>query len=144
MKIEILPGLWLSDSKKLDNVFIDEKNIKNIINVDKDLGFIGNSNNYTDTIKENVEKYEILKMVNYLKEITLFIKNCLLKSENILIYCDTCIQKSPTLILAYLIRYGYLTKEIAIEMIRTKNINAFKPKLEYEKSIEIFTKQIKN
>ena len=61
-----------------------------------------------------------------------------------MICCDTCIQKGPTLILAFLIRYGYLSKEIAIEMIRTKNTNAFKPNLEYSKSIDIFIKDIKN
>ncbi len=144
MKIEILPGVWMCDSKRLDPTFIEAKSIINIINVDKDLNFLGNSNKYNNTIKENIEKYEILKMVNYLKETTLFIKNSILKSENILISCDTCIQKGPTLILAFLIRYGYLSKEIAIEMIRTKNTNAFKPNLEYSKSIDIFIKDIKN
>ena len=54
------------------------------------------------------------------------------------------IDKSPTIILAFLIRYGYLTKEIAIEMIRTKLIDSFKPTLEYNNSIEIFIKQLKN
>lgn len=144
MKIEFLPGLWISSINKLDNIFIEEKCIKNTINVEKDLNFMGKSEKYTDTVKENIEKYEILKMVNYLKEITLFIKNCLYKSENVLIYCDDCVQKSPTILLAYLIRYGYLTKEISIEMIRTKNINAFKPHLKYDLVIDIFIKQIKN
>jgi hypothetical protein len=142
MKIEVLPGIWVNN--KFDSKLIEEKNITNIINVDNDLSFMGNSVKYNDTIRENVEKYEILKMVNYLKEITLFMKNCILKSENILIYCESGLQKTPTLILAFLIRYGYLTKEIAIEMIRTKLIDAFKPTLEYNNSIEIFIKQLKN
>jgi len=142
MKIEVLPGIWVNN--KFDSKLIEEKNITNIINADNDLSFMGNSLKYNDTIRENVEKYEILKMVNYLKEITLFMKNCILKSENILIYCNSGLQKSPTLILAFLIRYGYLTKEIAIEMIRTKLIDAFKPTLEYNNSIEIFIKQLKN
>tara|TARA_Y200000002_G_scaffold370881_1_gene366878 strand:- start:1513 stop:1947 length:435 start_codon:yes stop_codon:yes gene_type:complete len=144
MKIEFLPGLWIISSNKLNNVFIEEKNIKNTINVEKDLNFMGKSENYTNTVKENIEKYEILKMVNYLKEITTFMKKCLFKSENVLIYCDDCIQKSPTILLAYLIKYGYVTKEIGIEMIRTKNINAFKPKFKYDTVIDIFIKQIKN
>ena len=142
MKIEVLPGIWVNN--KFDSKLIEEKNITNIINVDNDLSFMGNSVKYNDTIRENVEKYEILKMVNYLKEITLFMKNCILKSENILIYCESGLQKTPTLILAFLIRYGYLTKEIAIEMIRTKLIDAFNPTLEYNNSIEIFIKQLKN
>ena len=142
MKIEVLPGIWINN--KFDSKLIEEKNIINIINVDNDLSFMGNSVKYNDTIRENVEKYEILKMVNYLKEITIFMKNCILKSENILIYCESGLQKSPTIILAFLIRYGYLTKEIAIEMIRTKLIDTFKPTLEYNSSIEIFIKQLKN
>ena len=79
-----------------------------------------------------------------MKENYFIFKNSILKSENIMICCDTCIQKGPTLILAFLIRYSYLSKEIAIEMIRTKNPNAFKPNLEYSKSIDIFTKDIEN
>ena len=143
MRVEILPGIWISESNRLDSVFLEEKGISNIINVEKDLSFLGKSKNYNETIKENIEKYEILKMVNYLKEITLFMKNSIKKSENILVYCDSGYQKSPTIILAYIIRYGYLKKEIAIEMIRTKLLDAFKPSLEYEKTIDIFINQIK-
>ena len=39
MKIEILPGVWMCDSKRLDPTFIEAKSINNIINVDKDLNF---------------------------------------------------------------------------------------------------------
>jgi hypothetical protein len=142
MKIEFLPGIWISDSKKLDNNFISDKCITNIINIDKNLDFLGKSQQYNDTIRENIEKYENLKMVNYLKDITLFMKNTTLKSENILIYSDSGLQKGPVLLLAYLIRYGFLNKEIAIQIIRTKIINAFKPSFDYEKPINIFIKQI--
>ena len=47
------------------------------------------------------------------------------------------------LILAFLIRYGLVNIEIAIEMIRTKIIDAFKPKLEYENAIKIFSEEVK-
>ena len=141
MKIEFLPGIWISDSKKLDNNFISDKCITNIINIDKNLDFLGKSQQYNDTIRENIEKYENLKMVNYLKDITLFMKNTTLKSENILIYSDSGLQKGPVLLLAYLIRYGFLNKEIAIQIIRTKIINAFKPSFDYEKPINIFIKK---
>ena len=142
MKIEFLPGIWISDSIKLDNNFISDKSITNIINIDNNLDFLGKSHQYNDTIRENIEKYEILKMVNYLKDITLFMKNTTLKSENILIYSDSGLQKGPVLLLAYLIRYGFLNKEIAIQIIRTKIINAFKPSFDYEKTINIFINQI--
>ena len=39
MKIEILPGVWMCDSKRLDPTFIEAKSINNIIHVDKDLNF---------------------------------------------------------------------------------------------------------
>ena len=142
MKIEFLPGIWICDSNKLDNNFISEKAITNIINIDKNLDFLGKSQQYNDTIRENIEKYEILKMVNYLKDITLFMKNNTLKSENILIYSDSGLQKGPVLLMAYLIRYGFLSKDIAIDIIRTKIIDAFKPNFEYERAIDLFIKQL--
>ena len=64
-------------------------------------------------------------------------------SENILIYADPSFKKSPILILAYLIRYGLVNVEIAIEMIRTKIIDAFKPSLEYENAIKLFSEAVK-
>ena len=141
MKIEFLSGIWVINN--LDSTFIEEKNISNIINLDKDLEFLGKSKGYNDMIKENIEKYEILKLVNYLKEITYYIKKSHFKSENVVIISKDYNQKSALIILAYLIRYGYLKKEIAIQMIRTKITDAFKPSIEYEKSINIFLEQIK-
>jgi hypothetical protein len=141
MKIEFLSGIWIID--KLDTNFIENKNISNIINLEKDLEFLGKSKEYNDTIKENIEKYEILKLVNYLKEITYYIKKAQFKSENIAIISKDYNQKSSLIILAYLIRYGFLKKEIAIQMIRTKILEAFKPTIEYDTSINIFLKQIK-
>ena len=143
MKVEILPGIWISDSEKLDSQFLEDKMINKLINIKTDLSFLGNGNKYHDMIRENIEKYEILKLVNYLKDITKFMKKSISQSENILIYADPNLKKSPILILAFLIRYGLVNIEIAVEMIRTKIIDAFKPKLEYENAIKLFSEAVK-
>ena len=143
MKIEILPGIWISDSENLDSQFLEEKMINKLINIKNDLSFLGSGNKYHDMIRENMEKYEILKLVNYLKDITKFMKVSISYSENILIYGDSSFRKSPILILAFLIRYGLVNIEIAIEMIRTKIIDAFKPTLEYENAIKLFSEAVK-
>lgn len=143
MKIEILPGIWISDSENLDSQFLEEKMINKLINIKNDLSFLGSGNKYHDMIRENMEKYEILKLVNYLKDITKFMKESVSHSENILIYSDPSFKKSPILILGFLIRYGLVNIEIAIEMIRTKIIDAFKPTLEYENAIKLFSEAVK-
>ena len=33
MKIEILPGIWISDSENLDSQFIEDKMINKLINI---------------------------------------------------------------------------------------------------------------
>ena len=64
------------------------------------------------------------------------------KNINVLVFCDTTIQKSPTIILCYLIRYGMLNKENSIEMLKTKCPDIFKPYIVYEKTIDKFINEL--
>ena len=61
MKIEILPGLWISKKSFSENAeFLRDKNIGFLVNCEKDLEFLGKSSGYSDEIRVNIEKYEIL------------------------------------------------------------------------------------
>ena len=89
-----------------------------------------------------MEKYEILKLKSYLLDITEMINKKILNGENVFIHCGDCVQKSPTIVLAYIIRYGFLTKENSINLIRTKIKNIFTPFLIYEIAIDKFSEEI--
>ena len=141
MTIEFLPGLWVSKRSLTTNKnFIYSKSISVFINLIKDLNFLDKSYEYQDCIQKNIQRYEIIKMANYIDEITSFINKKLINNENILLFCENGIDKSQYIILAYLIKYGYLEKNIAMDIIKTKIINAFSEGTKYNESFKIFIK----
>ena len=141
MTIEFLPGLWVGKKNLTTNKnFINNKNISVFINLIKDLNFLDKSYEYQDCIQQNIKRYEIIKMANYMDEITSFMNKKLINNENILLFCENGIDKSQYIILAYLIKYGYLDKNIAINIIKTKLINAFNEGIKYNESLKIFIK----
>ena len=145
MKIEVLPGLWISSTKYSENAeFLKDKNISFLVNCQKDLDFLGKSNGYSDEIRKNIEKYEILKFNKYLFEITEMIHKKIKESKNALVFCDNCLQKSPTIVLCYIMRYGMINYENSLEILRTKCPDVFKPYMEYEKTIKKFMNDLFN
>lgn len=141
MIIEIIPGLWLGDKKKSENgSFLQDKNIKCIVNVIKDLDFLNRFDEYNDTIKKNIEKYKILKLSNYLIDITAFIYEKLTSGNNILVFCEDGNHKSALVILCYIVRFGNINKTIGIKMIQSKNPDAFLPLFLYDGAFNYFIK----
>ena len=145
MKIEVLPNLWISTLSYSENAeFLRDKNIGFLVNCQKDLGFLGKSDGYNDQIRMNIEKYEILKFNKYLFEITEMIYSKIKDNISVLVYCENTIQKSPTIILAYIIRYGMLNKENSLEILKTKCPDVFLPYMMYEKTIDKFIEKLFN
>ena len=143
MKIEILPNVWVASLVIAeDSNFMAQKNIKAIINLTKDLSFLDRQCNYTDIVRQNIEKYDIIKISQYLSKATSYIYEKIKKSEGILVVCKNGIQKSPLIILAYLIRYGALQKDIAITIIKTKIPEAFYEGVYSESGLNHFIKNI--
>ena len=133
--IEILPNLWIGNSEILK--IINKLNIDNIINCTKDLHFIGKHTQYKTDIKNNLEKYEIIKMYEYLNETSDFIYSKLINHKSILVVCENGNQKSATIIAAYIIKYGHMNITNTIHSIRTKHVSAFYPNIEYKNSLEM-------
>ena len=64
------------------------------------------------------------------------IHNKIKDNKNALVFCDNCSQKSPTIVLCYIMRYGMINYENSLEILRTKCPDVFKPYIEYEKTIK--------
>ena len=134
--VEIIPNIWLGDIEGEN--YKSNINIKYVVNCVKDLGFLNNYNSYQGVIKDSLDKYEIIKIYEYLCETTKFINNNLINDDATLVFCENGNQKSATIIAAYLIKYGNHTKETAIKAIRTKYKSAFYPDINYIYSLEMF------
>ena len=136
--IEIVPNLWLGDSEGFK--YKDNINIKYLINCAKDLHFLGNYKDYNTSMKMSIEKYEIIKMYEYMTESVNFIYKNMKNDESTLVYCENGNQKSASIIAAFLIKFGNHTKESAIKAIRSKYNSAFYPEINYNLSLEMFEK----
>ena len=140
--VEIVPNIWLGDiegEKYKSNI-----GVKYIVNCLKDLSFLNNYDTYQGVIKDSLEKYEIIKLYEYLCETTKFMYANMIKDEPTLIFCENGNQKSATIIAAFLIKYGNHSKENAIKAIRTKYKSAFYPDINYIYSLEMFEQNINN
>lgn len=143
MLIEMLGGIWVSDKKILkDTGFIQDKNITGIVNCVKDLDFLNKNNEYNEYIQKNIKKYEIIRFSDYLYNITEFINKRVINGENIIIICNSGLDFSPYIILSYIVRYGLVNPDIAIKMIRTKILEAFKEGFKFSEAISRFQKKI--
>ena len=131
--IEIIPKIWIGD---IDALKISP-NINCVINCVKDLGFLDKHKNYKYGIRNNLEKYEIIKMYEYLDESCDYIYKNLLNDRNILIICENGNQKSVSVVCAFLIKYGNMSKNDAINSIRTKHKAAFYPTSDYDMPLEM-------
>ena len=142
--VEIIPDLWIGSLAAYNNSkFQEDNNISCLINCCKDLHFLGKYREYNMPIKNTMEKYEIDKMYEYLIEVTEFIHQNIIDNKVILIYCDNGIQKSPTIAIAYLMRYGKLPKDLAIKSVKSKKPDVFKPFLDFNYSLDKFEKDIR-
>ena len=143
MLVEMLGGIWISDKKILkDTGFIQDKNITGIVNCFKDLDFLNKNNEYNEYIQQNIKKYEIIRFSDYLYDITEFINKRVINGENIIIICNSGLEFSPYIILSYIVRYGLVNPDIAIKMIRTKILEAFKDGFKFSEAISRFQKKI--
>ena len=137
--IEIIPNLYIGDQEIVKS--INKLNINSVINCTKDLHFLGRYNEYTLDIKNNLEKYEIIKMYEYLDETVEFIYKNIMNDKSILVFCENGNQKSAIVVAAYLIKYGKINKSEAIKNIRSKHESAFFPEINFGISLDMFEKK---
>ena len=131
--IEIIPNLWFGKTNSLKQ----NNKINCVINCGNDLHYLDNHENYKYGIKENLEKFEVIKLYEYMNESCDYIYNNLLNDKNIYVSCENGNQKSATIICSYLIKYGYMSKNNAIIAIRTKHKTAFYPTINYDMSLDM-------
>jgi hypothetical protein len=120
LPMEIIPNVWLGNLKNaLNTNFKETFNITKIIKPDKDLFFLGKSENYNFDVKNRIQKYEIDKLIEYILEVTEFMNVNLINNNGILVVGENS-EKSAVIILSYIIRYSKIPQDQAKKILSSK------------------------
>ena len=142
---EILPGLWLGNIKSsLDTTFFNDKQIKCVINCTKQYPFCDDpliEIKYRLPIKNDNDIDEIEKFYNLLDAAVDQIKNNI-RSYNILVHCYDGKHRAVAVIIAYLIKYGQINLQSAIDAIKSKKPDVLDPELNFDVVLQAYQKQI--
>lgn len=130
---EVLPYIYITDIKYLKKTNIQEGTIllltKIDININKKvniirlpLEFTGKYHEYKESITKN--KHILANQLTTVVNVILEIHNSQ-QRKNLYISCPDGLQIAPFVFLAYLVMYGRMSKEEALECLISKNKNFF-------------------
>ncbi len=140
--IEFFPGIWVSNSKALNESFLKQKRIEKLLDCEKELNFFDNAENYIESIKKEIKKTNHQKLYKYLLEITETLHNTILKGESLLIYDQYGNRKAPVIIISYLMRYGQLNPVQTIDSYLSKSKLPLKINDDYQTALKFFYSQL--
>jgi hypothetical protein len=142
---EILPGLWLGDIKaSLDTTFLRDKQIQCIINCTDRHPFAEDSIikvKHRLSIKDNLDINGMAKLYQSLDHLCDQIKTNII-SHNILIHCYPGKQRSTTIIIAYLMKYGHMDLQSAMIAIKSKNPDIFELPFNFEPVLQLYWEKL--
>ena len=72
--IEIIPNVWLGDT--IGEQYKNNANIKYVVNCVKDLAFLNSYQEYRGEIRDSLDKYQLIKVYEYLLETTNLFTKC--------------------------------------------------------------------
>jgi dual specificity phosphatase 12 len=131
---EIVSGLWIGDRESALSIqWLKQHKISVVINCTRSVEFAdypGLKHVLRVPVNDNLERTEVEKMSKYLIPVSDKIAQWL-PDHNILVHCYAGRQRSSTIILAYLMRYGEIPLDEAIRLIRTKKETACMPKCNF-------------
>ena len=117
--IEIQPGLWIGDEKAACNKnFIQSNNIQIRINCNQYLNY--SSHKYKSPVKEKIVANEVRHTIQFFEKITQYMYRNLKNFNNLFIYCHNDLHISISVIIAFLMRYGKMTKACAVHLLKSK------------------------
>ena len=146
---EIIPGLFIGNRKaSMNNRFFKQNNITVVINCTKDQEFLRADDNIKRSqirlsVNDDLSSEEIHKLYKYLMSITEIIYKNLMNFKGVLVHCYAGIQRSATVVAAYLMRYGNMDQKKAINLIKSKRPICFTPFVNFTKSLELFQEKLK-
>jgi len=138
---EIIPNIWLSESKTaLNKSFLLEYGIKVVFNCTKDVPFTNlDIKKYRLSVNDKLTELDQQEMFDLLPEMTHLMMIAYKSLTPMLIYCHAGIQRSATLVAAFLIRTTGINYISAIKIIQTKRPMTFQPGINFLETLKKFS-----
>ena len=140
---EILPGLWIGDAENaMDRDWLKKKQVTAVINCTVNQDFAQEADlkhALRISVRDNRAPSEIVKMSQYLPPVVEKLHEWL-SQHNVLVHCRAGRQRSSSVVVAYLMRYGALSLDDAIMLLRSKRPSACKPSCNFYESLQQFTR----
>jgi protein-tyrosine phosphatase len=153
MGTQIMNGIWLGDVNDVMNIKLCmNKNIKSVIYCSNDENDYEYFNRYNiEFIKIPISQYEKKyytkhndEFFDYMTDIIKYMYEKYVNFKNILLACQEGSQISPALICAFLIKYGHMNVENAIESVKTKGGKFFYGDCHYVHALNKFYYRLHN
>ena len=146
----ILPNLYLGD--------IDDAASKwtiTSLNIDLIVNCTNHEKQYFKTVRDpkRIHYYRIpinddckdktmKRMITLLPDAVAKIRESLNQNLNVLIHCYRGVQRSATIVTAYLMKYNDMTMQQAVAFVKEKRPIAFTPEINFESSLESYQKSL--
>ncbi len=151
MFTEIFPNLWICNKKGLHDIaFIKSRNITCIINctisndtpkdIDKSIDYLRipiSDNPSTSSVADN----EL--MLSNLPMIVEYIHQKLIVNKVVVVCCNNGMQRSASVVAAYLMKYGRVSLKKAVLYIQGKRADTFKPMMNFYVALEKYHDTVK-
>ena len=141
---EVVPGLWLGSRYAAQNPeYMKERRIRAVFNCTKDIPFDTSiPRQYRVPVDDSLQEPDIRNLELWSYEIVYKIAHEMHRAEAdgtaVLVHCAAGMQRSAASVAMYLIATKGMTADQAVSYIKSKRSIAFKPSINFEKSIRGF------
>ena len=117
---EIIPGLWIGDwNDAQDGVVLINRGINNVLCVIPHVHAPPENRTWYDLIKLLHWHYEYYKDIDTETPLD-FIENALSHGNAVLVHCGQGVDRSPTVVMLFLVRRRHFSVEQAVNLIKQK------------------------
>lgn len=142
---EIVPRLWLGNKNAAsDGEWLRQHGITVVFNCTKDWPFHPDiPRQYRVPVHDNLEREEIQNMYKWAPEIMVKLVQEYKRGETILVHCHAGMQRSAAVVAMFLMTIHGMSKDEAIQFIKSKRAIAFFPSANFEPALDQWSATLK-